>query len=155
MLLFPQASDCGFSNSPLRTKRGLQATKSKIRQPVARQVDMAHVQVFLEWRHHVSDSGFANEAAAELDLGHVLAGVEARHHGLHMLVPATHGQPLLNRSSKRGASLFRRAHCAPPAPGSLAGLRRRRGWVLEQRNNITVHVYLSVSSDSAPIIGNF
>ena len=35
---FPQASDCGFSNSPLRTQGGLQATKSKIRRPVARQV---------------------------------------------------------------------------------------------------------------------
>ena len=35
---FPQASVCGFSNSPLRTQGGLQVTKSKIRRPVARLV---------------------------------------------------------------------------------------------------------------------
>ena len=36
--LFPQALVCGFSNSPLRTQRGLQGGNSKIRCPVARHV---------------------------------------------------------------------------------------------------------------------
>jgi hypothetical protein len=37
-VVFPQASDCGFSNSRLRTQGGLQATKSQIQRPVAHTV---------------------------------------------------------------------------------------------------------------------